>query len=135
MTEGSGEELQPSLSFEAGWESTLDPHGLAQIMAQTNIYNVRHSTLPRGYARKPGVKAAPVARPEHMMNAEQSEAFSRLLMWSSGTLPASFTARQLKSAYRAAMLKTHPDQGGSSESFHEAKNCYHILFALVKNEA
>ncbi len=135
MTEGSDEELQPSMSFEAGWESTLDAHGFAQIIAQTQTYNIRSNALPRGYARYQRPKPAPAAQPEHAMNDEQMQAFTRLHELSAGRLTASFSARQLKSAYRAAMLKTHPDQGGSSESFHEAKKCYHILFALVKNEA
>lgn len=139
MTEGSDEELQPSTSFEAGWESTLDAHGFAQIMAQTQTYNVRSASLPRGYAvhrkARPTTPATPSLRPAHSFDTAQAEAFNRLQEWCSGALSASFTARQLKSAYRAAMLKTHPDQGGSSESFHEAKKCYHILFALVKNEA
>lgn len=129
------EELQSSMSFEAGWESTLDAFGLAQIMAQTEIYKVRSATLPRGYARFQTPRPQPTARPDHSFTAEQTEAFNRLREWSMGRLTASFTARQLKSAYRAAMLKTHPDQGGSSESFHEAKKCYQILCALVKNEA
>lgn len=138
ITEDSNEELQSSMSFEAGWESALDAHGFAQIMAQTQTYNVRSTSLPRGYARfqkQRPTTPPPIVRRDHSFDTAQTEAFSRLQEWSSGRLTANFNSRELKSAYRAAMLKTHPDQGGSSESFHEAKKCYHILCALVKNEA
>ncbi len=43
-----------------------------------------------------------------------------------------FNLPELKSAYRTAVLKTHPDQGGSSETFQDVKKSYQILLGLVK---
>lgn len=36
---------------------------------------------------------------------------------------------EVKTAYRAAAVRTHPDRGGTSEGFHEIKTAFDILLA------
>ncbi|WP_312179514.1 J domain-containing protein [Arthrobacter sp.] len=43
-----------------------------------------------------------------------------------GVTPSA-TAEQIRSAYRRAARETHPDHGGSSESFHQVSEAYQVL--------
>lgn len=110
----------PSTDFSAGWKSSLDPQGLAQIIGFTPVFKT-------GYK-----KYVNPARPRipHIMTAEQTAAFENLSIWSE-SLTSSFNRFELKSSYRQALLKTHPDQGGSAESFLQVKKSYEILSSLV----
>lgn len=123
---------QPSSNYNSGWESTLDPFGLSQILVQTPTYTINVKYAKSRYAHLNTKVHTPKA--PHLFNAEQALAFASLHSLSPELTP-SFNQKQLKSAYRKAVLKTHPDRGGTSESFQDVKKNYLILEALVKNEA
>lgn len=115
--------------ISAGWESALEPLSLSQIIGTIPIYKT-------GYKKYSSVKKviSPTKqmRKPHDMNADQHLAFENLSMWAP-TLTNDFNRIELKSCYRAALLKTHPDQGGCSESFLLIKKSYEILKSLVKS--
>lgn len=106
----------------AGWESALDPRGLSQMIGTVPIYKT-------GYKK---YKSVPRPRKPHAMNPQQQLAFENLSLWAP-PLTNDFNRIELKSCYRAALLKTHPDQGGNSESFLAVKKSYEILKSLVKS--
>ncbi len=109
-------------SASAGWESALDPWGLSQIIGTIPVYKT-------GYKKYTSV---PIPRKPHLMNPQQQLAFENLSLWAPA-LTNAFTRIELKSCYRAALLKTHPDQGGNSESFLAVKKSYEILKSFVKS--
>lgn len=45
-----------------------------------------------------------------------------------------FTASDLKTAWRRAVLQTHPDQGGSGQAFHDAKASYEEARRLLGDQ-
>lgn len=47
-------------------------------------------------------------------------------------LPAVFTADELKKAYRAKAMLTHPDRGGSAAAFNAVQNAYEKLVPHVR---
>lgn len=120
-----------SESFNPGWESHLEPAGLAQLLGELSVIAGGAKSFPKAYA---AFKPRPVARKPHQMTGPQADAFMEFKRHSPH-LPEGFSARELKSAYRQCALKTHPDRGGDSETFQLVKKSYHILEALVKNEA
>ena len=125
------EDLTTPRSVHAGHESVLDPAYIAQIMANTRIYAKTVAGARRAYNLK---KQRPVTtRSPHVLNEAQSAAYACLLRFSH--LADNFSLVELKAAFRAAALKSHPDRGGNSETFQAVKKSYHILEALVKNEA
>ena len=136
--------------YGAGWESTLDAADFVQIMTLTHVHCQNHFTnRAKAYARsaKPPYKtqdtkeasAAPTnIRPAHALDAHQLEAFN-FFKAISPKFANNFSKRQLKSVYRAALLKTHPDtcdhaDERTGESFQLVKKYYPILEAFVKNE-
>ncbi len=112
--------ISPSAS--AGWESALDPWGLSQIIGTIPVYKT-------GYKK---YKSVPLPRKPHLMTPEQQLAFENLSLWAP-VLTNDFNRIELKSCYRAALLKTHPDQGGNAESFLAVKKSYEILKSFVKS--
>ena len=122
-------------SFNSGWESTLDPFGFTQILAELQLDTAPtaglQAKLNRAYGLKPSIVIVPI-RPAHALTADQMTAFQNLKAWAL-QLNDNFDRQELKSAYRSAVLKTHPDRGGNSESFQDVKKSYQILEALVKN--
>lgn len=115
-----------SAKITAGWESSLDPQGLAQIIGFVPVFKTGHKKY------KPAAPPVPCVRIPHIMNLAQTLAFENLSLLAP-QLSAGFTRIELKSSYRIALLKTHPDQGGSSESFFQVKKSYEILCSLVKS--
>ena len=115
--------------MSAGWESALEPMGLSQIIGTIPIYKT-------GYKKYTSVKkvSGPIkqVRAPHAMNTEQQLAFENLSIWAQA-LTNDFNRIELKSCYRSALLKTHPDQGGCSESFLLIKKSYEILKSLAKS--
>ena len=112
-------------SINAGWETVLDPAGLAYLMGQTSLYT-GVSTNPYNKYRRT------IVRPAHTLTDEQTTAFKDIIQWAP-QLPNNFNYKELKSSYRIALLKTHPDQGGSSENFWSVKKSYEVLCSLVKS--
>lgn len=114
--------------FSAGWESHLDPFGMSQIMSEINLAPSYKVNIQKVY---PKPKVA-VIRPSHLLNELQTTAINVLKSYCPH-IKDNFNLHELKSAYRHSALKTHPDQGGCSETFQEVKKSYQILLALVKN--
>lgn len=121
----SGVNSSSTTSINAGWETVLDPAGLAYLMGQTSVYTSVTSTPYKKYKSN-------YQRPSHVFTDEQSAAFVTISQWAP-ELKNNFNFKQLKSSYRLALLKTHPDQGGSSENFWAVKKSYEVLCSLVKS--
>ena len=111
-----------SENFNSGWESLLEPAGLSQLIG--NLMPIKF-TRPYLYRYKP------TSRHLHLLNEEQTLAFENLNLYQTVPLHPGFYERELKSAYRAALLKTHPDQGGSAETFQQVRKSYEILASFV----
>jgi len=110
------------------YESVQDAHGFTSILVNTPRYqSPRKPQGTRAYHIKVRTRTA------HPFTQEQAQAFETLKKWNQ-FFTSSFSRPELKRAYRQAVLKAHPDQGGSSESFQEVRKSYQILEALVKNE-
>lgn len=120
--------------FSAGWESHLDPFGLAQLMGEVHVTTYNKPIVNKVYPRSKKSPRTPIRpqHPSHNMNEAQRAAYE-LLKAHSPQLQDNFSRHELKSAYRLSVLKTHPDQGGTSEIFQDVKKSYQILAALVKN--
>lgn len=127
-------------SINAGWETVLDPAGLAYLMGQTSVYTPKASnpyskyrrTIVRSAEMRSTETPTPEVRPAHTLTDEQALAFADINQWVQH-LPNNFNYKELKSSYRIALLKTHPDQGGSSENFWSVKKSYEVLCSLVKS--
>ncbi len=109
-------------NFTSGWESLLEPAGLSQLIGNLTPIKFNKPYIYR-YGRS--------LRKVHLLNDEQLLAFDTLNGYQSAPLHAGFYAAELKSAYRAALLKTHPDQGGTAESFQQVRKSYEILLSFV----
>lgn len=118
-------------SITSGWESHLDPFGIAQILGENLITPRKMASLKKIYPTRSQPKIK-VLRARHHLNEVQISALT-VLMTYSPHIKDNFNLHELKSAYRLSVLKTHPDQGGNSETFQEVKKSYQILLALVKN--
>ena len=114
--------------YNAGWESLLEPAWMSQLLSLNSRYSVKPSPH-RSYPRRPMPTAH---RPDHALTPDQKAAYDYFLQFSRGILRLNFNLSELKSAYRKALLHTHPDQGGSAENFQTTKKSYEILTELVK---
>jgi hypothetical protein len=112
--------------INAGWESLQEPSHLAFLMGQLSMHTPTPPLTHKAYP--------PRKRPSHLFNIEQQSAFITLAK-QAPALVDNFNLRELRSAYRFAVLKTHPDQGGTAESFQAVKKSYHILWAFVNTGA
>lgn len=61
--------------------------------------------------------------------------FERVDLYAVLGIPASATASEVRSAYRQTALRTHPDKGGSAESFHLAALAFEVLSCPVSRSA
>ncbi len=112
----------PTESFAAGWESSLEPAWLSQLVGTVSPIKFQTPYIYR-YGR--------TVRKAHVLDADQAQAFAALSLYQSTPLHPGFSRLELKSAYRAALLKTHPDQGGTAESFQQVRKSYEILVGFV----
>lgn len=108
---------------------TTSIYGFSQILGTTPTYRF---SFKSAYLRK-ATPQNPKRQP-HLLNDLQKAALNHfhdlgieVQIW--------FNFKELKTAYRQALLKSHPDHGGSSEKFHETRKNYEILSALVTNKA
>ncbi len=123
--------IEETPDFSSGWESHLEPFGMAQLIAEVKIAPIYKVSLQKIYPKQRNSKPLQ-RRKSHSLDELQAQAF-QLLANLSPALQDNFNLFELKSAYRSSVLKTHPDQGGNSETFQEVKKSYQILLALVKN--
>lgn len=110
-------------SLNAGWETSLEPAGLSQLIGTLTPLRYSRTHIYR-YPRAP--------RPSRLFNTEEQSAFESLNALLEIPLVSGFYRAELKSAYRQALLKTHPDQGGTAESFQQVRKSYEILVRFVK---
>ncbi len=118
--------LDSSLSFNAGWESLQEPSHLAFLLGQCSVATPTPPPTKRAYPAR--------RRPSHVFSPEVGAAYETLFLHAP-LLRDNFNLPELRSAYRVAVLKTHPDQGGTTESFQAVKNSYHILWSFVNTGA
>ena len=111
-----------SEKITAGWESLLEPSHLAFLMGRIAKAPSAQKATAKAYPARP--------RPAHLLNTEQLSAYETLRIHAP-ILNDNFNLRELRSAYRLSVLKTHPDQGGTAESFQAVKKSYQILLAFV----
>lgn len=124
-------EEKPSENLLGHYESVQDAFDFTSILVNTPRYqSPRKPQGTKAYHIKIKVLAA---RQAHALTPEQAQAFETLKKWCV-LFNENFSRLDLKRAYRLAVLKAHPDHGGSSESFQEVRKSYQILEALVKNE-
>lgn len=109
--------------FTSGWETSLDPAGLSQLMG---------TLAPQYYSRTHIYRYPRAPRPMRLFNEAEQSAFENLNAYLKTPLVSGFYSSELKSAYRHALLKTHPDQGGTAESFQQVRKSYEILVHFVK---
>ena len=79
----------------------------------TRVAKYPESALKKGQTP---LKQAMEPRPAHRLSDPQIQAYLLMCEWSPGLSPG-FTQLELKKAYRIAVLKTHPDRGGSAQKF------------------
>lgn len=120
-----------STDFTPYYEGHLEAYGLGKI------HSLLSQEAPNAPIAKSVQQAYPICkkavlRPAHRFTELQNLAFSTLQRYSQ-SLKNNFNLQELKSAYRLSVLQTHPDQGGSSESFQAVRKSYQILLSLVKN--
>lgn len=118
-----------NISFE--WESLLEPAWITQVMAELGPLQNTTQTIYRHRQYPQQTRTRPL-RIAHMMTEAQQLAFDLLQKYQINSLSSAFNKQELKSAYRLAVLKTHPDQGGNAETFHQVKKSYEILVSLAK---
>ena len=109
-------------TFNAAWETSLEPFAISELLGTTAVFKTSRSLYRSTFVR-----------PAHVLNEIQKSALAFL----QGYTPAmkdNFNAIELRSSYRAALLKTHPDQGGSSENFWQTKKSYEILRSIVTSK-
>lgn len=123
-------ESHPSENTMPSWESSLDPAWMTQLMAEIGPLQFRSSYIYRYKAMHP-TPPPPVVRKPHAMTEMQELAFAFLNQFQMQALDLGFFKQELKSAYRSALLKTHPDQGGTAETFQQVKKSYEILQVFV----
>lgn len=114
----------------------MEPTAVADLLLTLNL-NLRTRTAAQAYPSKPAGKffdqpkqhEHPTHPPHHFEPAELA-AFENLKCYSP-FLCDNFNQPELKRAYRQAVKRTHPDRGGSSESFLRVRKSYQILVALL----
>ncbi len=111
-----------SFNFSAGWESQLDPFGMSDLIGRTAVFKSQVSKYKSTFKR-----------PVHLFNDEQKQAFEYLCKWSP-KLQDNFSVIELRTNYRMALLKTHPDHGGTSEIFWATRKSYALLKSLVTSK-
>lgn len=120
------EDLNFSPVTESHFEGILEAQFMTQVMAELGRTEVFHAPkLVRGYKlKKP-------ARKPHLLTEIQKSAYDILRVYSPH-LTEYFNWAELKSCYRYALMRAHPDHGGTSESFQDVRNSYATLKSLVK---
>lgn len=116
-------------------ESSPSPHFLSEndMIGFSWLLGDTHISPPTPTTRAQKVYGvAPRPRPPHKMNQDQRKAFD-LLRNLSPSLNENFTHSELKTAWRAAALRTHPDKGGTNESFRQSQFAYKTLEKLLTN--
>ncbi len=118
----SRDETLATEKINAGWETMLEPSHLAFLMGRISKVSTTPKVATNAYPARP--------RPAHTLNEEQFLALETLRQ-NAPLLNNNFNLRELRSAYRRSVLKAHPDQGGTAETFQAVKKSYQILLAFV----
>lgn len=109
-------------------ENELFPSAMAWLMGQIEKHEEDPVLNLRSGHRAYGVRPKP--RRPHRLDARQTEAYV-FLKTHATELPPGFTLRELKSAYRQAALRLHPDQGGDAALFRELHAAVTCLQAVL----
>lgn len=144
LKNATNDDFKPTpTSYLAEWESALEPAWMAQLMSLPRAETISSTQLHNRNAQKKYAQhmpqrsqspLSPAPRKEHALNEIAIEAYLYLLKYTSTPLSKGFSMRELKRGYRQALLKTHPDHGGSSEIFQKTKKSYEILIEFVKTQ-
>ncbi|MBX3019613.1 MAG: J domain-containing protein [Bdellovibrionaceae bacterium] len=104
-------------------ETELFPSGMAWLMGQVQSARPSANRARSAYGVKPKV------RPAHRFDATQTDSFN-FVKNAFPELENNFSPRELKTAYRKAAMKLHPDQGGTSEQFRDLHRHFENLRRL-----
>lgn len=121
-----------TVNYSAGWSSDIDPMHLSYLLGSLDIETVPAvSALKNPYLKYKKI----IQRPNHVLTSLQQKAFELInsLLSQADSLPGNFNLQQLKRSYKKAALKTHPDCGGSHESFLALKSDYEMLLAFLRS--
>jgi hypothetical protein len=84
----------------------------------------------KSYLKTPYIQskrpAAAAPRPPHSLSTVEQKAFECLKKYGV-ELVDGFNGRELRKAYRKALLATHPDHGGQAQALWEVRQAYDLL--------
>jgi hypothetical protein len=121
---------QPNHNIE--WSSDLDPMHLSYLLGTLEI----DSISPVLGSKNPYLKyKKTIVIKDHNLSQTEQSAFELINSYliPSALLPKNFHLSQLKRCYKKAALRTHPDCGGSHESFLKLKTAYELLVAFLNS--
>ncbi|KYG62481.1 hypothetical protein AZI86_16750 [Bdellovibrio bacteriovorus] len=103
-----------------------DPSHLAFLMSQIGKFEFE---TRRGHYPRPAIRPQR-PRPAHAFSESQKQSFEFLKSYIHD-LSEGFTGAELKTAFRKAAIRLHPDHGGSTQTFMDLKTHYQILTEIV----
>jgi hypothetical protein len=118
--------------YTAGWSSDIDPMHLSYLLGSLDIETIPTvNPLKNPYLKYKKI----IQRPNHILTSLQKKALELInsQLTSNDSLPENFNLQQLKRSYKKAALKSHPDCGGSHESFLALKSDYEMLLAFLRS--
>lgn len=123
--ESSSEKVSLSSEFPSEFDEL--PLGFAWILGQGPTLKVQPQQERTGH-KAYGVKVRPPT--PHTLTDSQKCAFDLFSQLGTEISPA-FRAGDLRRAWRKAALATHPDHGGSAESFRQAQKAHQVLQSVL----
>ena len=131
LRELASEEVSSEVKADTSPHFTLEKEGMVGFSWLLGTTEVALGNRSAVRARSVyGVKVkTPPARPAHLLNPAQKAAYDRLAGLTE--LPENFSMTELKKAWRAAALRTHPDRGGTSERFRDVQASFETLSKML----
>jgi len=124
----------PDLLKEARLSAKSVEGQMAWLIGQTPpLASNPRTKVTRGYPQAKKQPSPPAPRPPHKLDDRAAQALATLQSFGCD-LGGNFNSQELKRAYRHAMLRCHPDRGGSAEQFQSARQAAKILEQILKPE-